>query len=149
NVETELPVPFQLPPPPLYFLGRDGQLTLMESLRSKNDGRLFLVVLDGMGGVGKTTLALRWLHDLRSEFPDGQLYVDLGAFSRNEIVKPDEALEWFLLALGLPAKRVPLGLAPREALYRSMTADRSMAILLDNALSAAQVRPLLPSSSRS
>src|SRR5215813_7646318 len=52
NTEPGLPVPFQLPPPPLYFLGRDGQVKLMDEMRSKNNDSPLLVVLDGMGGVG-------------------------------------------------------------------------------------------------
>jgi tetratricopeptide (TPR) repeat protein len=147
--EIEYLVPRQLPPSPRQFVGRARQLETLGRWLAENDGQPLIVMLSGMGGVGKTALALHWLHALRDQFPDGQLYVDLGAFSTNETVQPADALEWFLLALGLPAKRMPIGLASRAALYRSMTVDRSMAVLLDNALSAAQVRPLLPSSAAS
>ncbi|HWO64464.1 MAG TPA: tetratricopeptide repeat protein, partial [Umezawaea sp.] len=98
------------------------------------------------GGVGKTTLALRWLHDVRDSFPDGQLYLDLDAFSATGPVRSEEALECFLLALGVAADRVPPDLAGRTALFRSITAELSLVVLLDNATSAAQVRPLLPAS---
>lgn len=142
------PVPSQLPPPPPSFTSRDDELArLRQWLAEDHDGPL-LVVVSGAGGVGKTTLALRWLYDVRDKFPDGQLYVDLGAFAPTGPVEPEQVLEWFLLALGVPAESLPQGLAQREALYRSVTADRAVAVLLDNAYSAAQVRPLLPAASR-
>jgi len=83
--------------------------------------------------VGKTALALQWLHEHRAHYPGGQLYVDLGGFSLVEPVSPTEVLEWFLLALGVAAEAVPTALPQREALYRSITADRSVVVLLDNA----------------
>ncbi|TCO50875.1 tetratricopeptide repeat protein [Actinocrispum wychmicini] len=142
-------VPSQLPAPSPSFTSRDDELAqLRQWLDTEPDGPL-LVVVSGAGGVGKTTLALRWLHDARDRFPDGQLYVDLGAFAPTGPVEPEQVLEWFLLALGVPATTMPQGLAQREATYRSLTADRAVAVLLDNAYSAAQVRPLLPATSRS
>jgi tetratricopeptide (TPR) repeat protein len=142
------PVPSQLPPPPGFFTSRDRELAELERWFGEDSGQPLLAVISGPGGVGKTTLALRWLHDVRHHFTDGQLYVNLGAFSANRPATPEEVLEWFLLALGLPADRVPPGLPQREALYRSFTADRAIAVLLDDALSVAQVRPLLPASQR-
>ena len=134
-------MPQQLPPAPGVFVSRVDELTELDRWREHEDRQL-LVVVSGPGGVGKTSLALRWLHDSRDRFPDGQLYVDLGAHT--EAAQPDEVLEWFLGALGVEV--VPPSLAQRQALFRSLTADRSFAILLDNAASAAQVRPLLPAS---
>lgn len=92
----------------------------------------------------KPAWPLRWLRELRDQFSDGQLYADLGGFSAGGPVPPSQVLELFLLALGVAAERVPEQLAAREALYRSITADRSMAVLLDDAASAAQIRPLVP-----
>jgi tetratricopeptide (TPR) repeat protein len=103
-----------------------------------------LVVLTGPGGVGKTALAVQWGHSVRDRFPDGQLYVDLGGFSGGEPVDPREALSRFLRAFGVPAPHIPLALAEQAALFRSVTAGRSMLMVLDNAFSAAQVRSLLP-----
>ncbi len=134
-------VPQQLPPAPRLFVSRADELTEMDRWHAHDDHQL-LVVVSGPGGVGKTSLALRWLHDSRERFPDGQLYVDLGAHA--EAAQPDEVLEWFLGALGVEV--VPPSLPQRQALFRSLTADRSFAVLLDNAASAAQVRPLLPAS---
>jgi len=140
----DIPIPSQLPPPPRSFTSRDRELSLLRQW-SDDEGPL-VAVISGPGGVGKTTIALRWLHDARESFFDGQLYVDLGAFAPGGPIEPEQVLEWFLLALGVRPGNVPFGLAPRQALYRTMTAGRAMAVLLDNAFSAAQVRPLLPAS---
>ncbi|MCP2201419.1 ATP-, maltotriose- and DNA-dependent transcriptional regulator MalT [Lentzea flava] len=134
-------VPQQLPPAPRVFVSRVEELTELDRWHEHEDHQL-LVVVSGPPGVGKTSLALRWLHDTRDQFPDGQLYVDLGAHA--DAAQPDEVLEWFLGALGVEV--VPPSLPQRQALFRSLTADRSFAVLLDNAASAAQVRPLLPAS---
>ena len=144
----EYPVPSQLPPLPRHFTSRNRELSVLGEWAGDTPDRLVLAVITGTAGVGKTMLALRWLYQAREQFPDGQLYVDLGAFSPAGPVLPEDVLEWFLVALGLPATRIPDGLPQRAALYRSMTARRGISVLLDNALSAAQVRALLPSSPR-
>lgn len=138
-------VPRQLPPAARGFAGRRFEVDHLE--RWLGDDGPLCVVISGAGGVGKTSLALRWLHDVRDRFPDGQLYLDLDAFSPTGPVRSEEALECFLLALGVPADRVPPDLAGRTALFRSLTAQLSLVVLLDNATTSAQVRPLLPASS--
>ncbi|RKT52950.1 ATP-binding protein [Saccharothrix australiensis] len=138
-------VPRQLPAAPAHFTGRADEQAELDTIHGQ-DGRM-LAVLCGPGGVGKTALALHWAHGRR--FPDGQLYVDLAGFSGGEPVLPGEALGLFLRGLGVPPERVPAELVEQAALYRSLTADRALLVLLDNALSAAQVRPLLPASDRS
>ncbi len=137
-------VPRQLPPAARGFAGRRFEVDHLE--RWLGDDDPLCVVISGAGGVGKTTLALRWLHDVRDSFPDGQLYLDLDAFSATGPVRSEEALECFLLALGVAPDRVPPDLAGRTAMFRSITAELSLVVLLDNATSAAQVRPLLPAS---
>ncbi|GGM74357.1 hypothetical protein GCM10011609_07740 [Lentzea pudingi] len=134
--QEPVPVPFQLPPAPRCFVSRQDELAALEGWP--------LLVISGPGGVGKTSLALRWLHDRRAEFPDGQLYADLGAHSPNGPVAPEDALEWFLHAFGM--RDVPGTLPARQALFRSVTAGLAFSVLLDNAVSSAQVRPLLPAS---
>lgn len=142
-------IPFQLPPAPRLFTSRHDELTELDGWRAADDDHPLVAVISGPGGVGKTSLALRWLHDAREHFPDGQLFVDLDAHASAGPATPDEVLEWFLLALGVETGRIPLELAQRQALFRSVTNDRSFAVLLDNAASVAQVRPLLPTTSGS
>ncbi|WP_433269366.1 ATP-binding protein [Actinosynnema sp. CS-041913] len=138
----QTPAPRQLPAAPAHFTGRVDELSELDGI-FRQDGRM-LAVLCGPGGVGKTALALHWAY--RHRFTDGQLYVDLAGFSGEEPVTPGEALGLFLRGLGVPPERVPAGLVEQAALYRSLTADRNLLVVLDNALSAAQVRPLLPAS---
>jgi tetratricopeptide (TPR) repeat protein len=144
----DYPVPAQLPPPPHVFTSRTDELSELDGWLDENQGQPLLSVISGPAGVGKTTLAVRWLRDVRERFPDGQLYANLGAFSGGP-VDPEEALGRFLIDLGVSPRRIPEQLPQRETLYRSLTTDRSIAVLLDDALSAAQVRPLLPASVRS
>lgn len=147
HAEAELPIPSQLPSASPFFTARERELADLENWYAASHGEPMLAVITGPGGVGKTTLALHWLRRMRDQFPGGQLYVDLDAFSSTGPVRPTEVLEWFLLALGLPAERMPAGLSQRAGLYRSLTARRAIAVLLDNALSVAQIRPLLPAAS--
>jgi tetratricopeptide (TPR) repeat protein len=107
-----------------------------------------LVVLRGPGGVGKSAIALRWLDTALDRFPDGQLYAELTQ-ANGEPVAVEDVLGSFLRALGVPPDRVPNGFAERAALYRSVTANRSTVLLLEDAISAAQVKTLLPTSGTS
>ncbi|MFF7551738.1 NB-ARC domain-containing protein [Streptomyces olivaceus] len=137
--------PWQLPPL-LRVIDRSRELAALERHRARaaRDDRPVLAALSGLGGVGKTTLALSWLHALRSGFPDGQLHADLGAQASDGPAHPAEVLARFLRALGVSAQQLPARPAERTALYRSLTANRRLVVLLDDAVTAAQVRPLLP-----
>ncbi|WP_433604006.1 tetratricopeptide repeat protein [Dactylosporangium sp. CA-139114] len=136
--------PAQLPAGARRFAGRADVLARLDELGAQ-DGAV--VALSGTAGVGKTTLAVHWAHRVRARFPDGQLYVNLRGFHPSGAPLPAEAaLDGFLTALGVPAGRVPAGLDAQSALYRTLLADRSMLVLLDNARDAEHVRPLLPSS---
>lgn len=106
-------------------------------------------VIAGTAGVGKTSLTLRWAHQVRDRFPDGQLYVNLRGYDPGPPVAVHQALHRFLTALGVPANDVPQDVDAASALYRSLLADRRVLVVLDNAATVGQVRPLLPGSASS
>lgn len=139
------PVPRQLLPVPAHFTDRRADLERLDSLRrGGGPGRPSRpVVVSGPAGVGKTALVSRWLWDLRAEAPDGQLYADLRAGGPGGPARPSEVLSRFLRAFG--AGPVPVEPAELAAMWRSLTAGLRIAVMLDNAMTAAQVRPLLPS----
>ncbi|MFD5406655.1 ATP-binding protein [Streptomyces griseorubiginosus] len=137
-------VPRQLPPVPDHFTNRRDELARLDRLvGTVRDGPL-VAVISGPAGVGKTTLARRWLLARADSFPDGQLYADLRGHSPDGPARPGELLGHLLRSLG--RTEVPTELNEQAALWRSVTAEARFALLLDNALSAAQVRPLLPGS---
>ncbi|GGW44268.1 AfsR/SARP family transcriptional regulator [Streptomyces griseoloalbus] len=139
--------PAQLPATVPDFTGRVSFVRdLSEVLASASgaEGQVMAVsALAGIGGVGKTTLAVHVAHQARTAFPDGQLYVDLqGAGARS--AEPETVLGSFLRALGTADSAIPDSLEERAALYRSVLDGRRVLVLLDNARDAAQIRPLLP-----
>jgi tetratricopeptide (TPR) repeat protein len=140
---THMPRPSQLPPVS-RVTGRAAELDLLQAAREDR-----VVLVSGPPGVGKTALALHWGHSVRADFPDGALYADLHGQAPDGPATPSEVLGRFLRALGIASQQVPAGLAEQTALYRSAMAERHMLVVLDDALSAAQVSPLLPSSSAS
>ncbi|GAA3478239.1 ATP-binding protein [Streptomyces yanii] len=143
-------VPRQLPPDLVTFRGRDEALAAVHGLTSQVAGRgghVVISAIGGMAGVGKTTLAVRWAHQVANHFPDGQLYVNLRGFEDSgQPLDPGEALGGFLGALGVPSGSVPSGTEERSALFREQTTSRQLIVVLDNARDAEQVRPLLPAS---
>ena len=139
-------VPRALPAPPPHFTGRERERgTLTGLLKPDLGARVVVAVIGGTAGVGKTSLAVSWAHQVADHFPDGQLYVNLRGFDAAEqVMDPAEAVRCFLDALQVPTQRIPAGLDAQTALYRSLLAGRRMLIVLDNARDAGQVRPLLP-----
>lgn len=142
------PVPAQLPADVGDFTGRTGYVgDLSDQLAACADTQdgtaVTIVVVSGPAGVGKTTLAVHAGHLHRRRFPDGQLYVNLGG-AGGQPVSPEEVLGRFLRDLGLDSSAVPRDADERAVLYRSMMSDRRLLIVLDDARSGAQVRPLIP-----
>jgi DNA-binding SARP family transcriptional activator/tetratricopeptide (TPR) repeat protein len=139
------PVPAMLPPMIAGFTGRADHLAKLDAAASADPGGAVVVsVVAGTAGVGKTALAVHWSHRARARFPDGQLYVNLRGYDPDPPLAPAQALFGFLRALGVPPGDVPADLPSATGLYRSVLADKRVLVLLDNAATAEQVRPLLP-----
>ena len=150
-------VPAQLPADVDVFTGRAQELAELDRLLSPTPAQtgamdaggggstaVVISAVSGTAGVGKTALALRWAHRVRGEFPDGQLYVNLRGYDPDQPLSAGYALAGFLRALGVPGAEIPPEVDNRASLYRSLLDGRRMLIVLDNAATVEQVRPLLP-----
>jgi DNA-binding SARP family transcriptional activator len=153
--EPELPaateIPRQLPAAAGHFTGRNAELEWLTDLAEPGDPQagapdpVVISAIDGMAGIGKSALAVHAAHALSSRFPDGQLFVDLHAYTKGHPPRdPGDALGMLLRALQVPAQRIPEDTQERAALYRQRLTGTRTLILLDNAADEAQVRPLLP-----
>jgi DNA-binding SARP family transcriptional activator/Tfp pilus assembly protein PilF len=143
----------QLPLDTASFTGRIQELDQILALVTTagdggvdaTPGLIAICAMDGMAGIGKTTLALRAAHLLASRFPDGRLFIDLhGHTDKVAPVDPGQALDRLLRAIGVAGDRIPADPEDRAALYRSELASKRVMIVLDNARDGTQVRPLLP-----
>lgn len=145
-VPTGSRVPSLLPADIASFVGRRRELERLHELRRSRTAATAMVIsaIAGTAGVGKTALAVRWAHRIRPEFPDGQLYVNMRGYDPEQPLAPADALAGFLRALGVRAQDIPATLDDRAARYRSELAGRRVLVLLDNAASVEQIRPLLP-----
>jgi transcriptional regulator with XRE-family HTH domain/tetratricopeptide (TPR) repeat protein len=141
------PVPAQLPRDLPDFVGRADTTDALagELLGAAAGRRAGVAAISGLGGLGKTTLAVHIAHRLRAAFPDGQLFVDLGG-GLGPGRDPDVLLDRMLRDLGVFMVDIPFGVAAKSALLRTVTADRRILFVLDDAHDSAQVRPLLPGS---
>jgi tetratricopeptide (TPR) repeat protein len=146
---SPVPTPQQLPGLVRSFVNRVGELRSLDGILADDDelSGVAVSVITGTAGVGKTSLALHWAHRVRHHFPDGQLYVNLRGYDPGPPVTAGEVLDRFLRALDEPAAAMAVDVEDKAALYRSRLADRRMLIVLDNAASVGQVRPLLPGAS--
>jgi DNA-binding SARP family transcriptional activator/tetratricopeptide (TPR) repeat protein len=140
------PGPCQLPPDIDDFTGRQAAVAQVQRLLEKERATAIVIsAIAGKAGVGKTALAVHVAHRLRPRFPDGQLYVNLRG-AEAQALAPADVLAGFLRALGVEGAAIAEGLDERVRQYRSWLADRRVLVVLDNAASEAQVRPLLPAS---
>ncbi|GAB2755366.1 AfsR/SARP family transcriptional regulator [Amycolatopsis magusensis] len=121
--------------------GREAELDSLRAQR-RTGGPVPVLVVDGMAGVGKTALAVRFAHEVSDDYPDARLFVDLRA--RNAPLSPEDALARLLRAAGVPDSAIPAELDERAALWRGELAGRKVLLVLDDAAEAAQVVPLLP-----
>ncbi|MDI2027129.1 tetratricopeptide repeat protein [Saccharopolyspora sp. TS4A08] len=137
-------VPRQLPADARGFVNRRDELRRLDVIIENASGSHAPCVLVGTAGVGKTSLAVHWAHRVAHRFPDGQLYVNLHGYDPGPPVTPSEVLGRFLRTLGAAPESIPSDVESRSALYRSLLAGRRMLIVLDNAATVSQVRPLLP-----
>jgi tetratricopeptide (TPR) repeat protein len=138
-----LPPPNQLPPP-VRLTGRAGGLATLDAARESR-----LALITGQPGVGKTALAVSWAHAIRGDYQDGALFADLHGYAADGPANVSDVLGRFLRALGVDPRQVSGDLAELTDLFRSLMIDRRMLVVLDDALSAAQIVPLLPSSAES
>ncbi|MEQ0560789.1 tetratricopeptide repeat protein [Amycolatopsis sp. NEAU-NG30] len=139
-------IPRQLPADVHGFVNRVEDLARLDEIAGDPADPAATIVLVGTAGVGKTSLAVHWAHRVRERFTDGQLYVNLHGYDPGPPVTPHEVLERFLQALDVPGQAIPADPESRAALFRSVLAGRRMLVVLDNAATVGQVRPLLPGS---
>ena len=135
----------QLPPAVADFTGRETEIAQLTDLLSADESRpgVPIAMISGLPGVGKTALALRVAHKIRSAFPDGQLWAQLDGATQHPR-DPGDVLGELLRALGVHGSAIPKSSAERASLYRSRLAGQRVLVLADDAASADQVRPLLP-----
>ncbi|MEV6969687.1 BTAD domain-containing putative transcriptional regulator [Hamadaea sp. NPDC051192] len=128
------------------FIGRSDEMAELDRViaAAAGSGAVVISAVAGVGGVGKTTLAVHWAHQHARDYPDGQLYLNLHGFGQSPPVTSIAALSGLLKALGVPPDKIPVDADEAAALYRATTADLRLLVLLDNARVADQVRLLLP-----
>jgi tetratricopeptide (TPR) repeat protein len=145
------PMPAQLPADTADFTGRGAAVQMLLGLlgvqpERDRPGAVVVTAVAGMGGIGKTALAVHAAHSLRDRFGDGQFFVCMGGAANP--VRPADVLARFLRDLGVADSDMPADEAERAARYRTLLADRDVLVVLDDVRDVAQVRPLLPGTAR-
>jgi DNA-binding SARP family transcriptional activator/Tfp pilus assembly protein PilF len=140
------PVPRELPADVAAFTGRATELDELDELLlgPQNTTAAVISAVSGTAGVGKTALAVHWAHHASRHFPDGQLHINLRGYDPDQPMPAADALATFLGSLGVPGQDIPQAEADRAARYRSLLVGKRTLIVLDNAATVEQVRPLLP-----
>ncbi len=140
------PIPAQLPHDVAGFTGRELELAALKPFAAGQENAAVVIsAIDGIAGVGKTALAVHFAHRVAAGFPDGQLFVNLRGFDPEQPpLAPGDVLARFVRALGADSAQAPKDLDELAAMYRSLLSGRRVLVMLDNAASAGQVRPLLP-----
>jgi DNA-binding SARP family transcriptional activator/tetratricopeptide (TPR) repeat protein len=127
------------------FTGRAEEIATVLAEAGDSGSTLPLCMIDGMGGVGKTALAVHLAHCLARQYPDGQYYIDLHGFSTGvDPLTPDAALDILLEVTGTPAEAIPATLPGKSARWRAELAGKQVVLVLDNAVNVDQVLPLIP-----
>ena len=136
-------IPRTMPHPIADFTGRHSEISdLLEMLRNGEAGQP--IAISGPGGVGKTALSIAVAHLARHEFPDGQLFADLRGSDNHQALSAYDTLGRFLRALGVDGSATPSSLDERVDLYKTIIANRTVLIVLDNVTSDDQINALLP-----
>ena len=147
---SSVPAARHLPPAAGGFIDRVHELKALDGATappaSESGAGAPLLAVTGGPGVGKTALVVNWARRQNGRYPDGELYADLGGHESGSPASPAEILDGFLRALNVPAPSIPVDIEGRATMFRSLVAKRKMLIVLDNAVAAAQVWPLLAGS---
>ena len=141
---TQTAAPYQLPSDIADFTGRQEQIDHATRLLQQRSEAVPILAIAGMGGVGKSSLAIHIAHRMREQFPDAQLYIDLRGAEKP--IDPSEALRSLLKGLGVEDQSISSSLPDQARHFRSVLSDKRALVLLDNANDEAQVRSLLPGS---
>jgi tetratricopeptide (TPR) repeat protein/transcriptional regulator with XRE-family HTH domain len=129
------------------FTGRQRELDHLADAAASAGAVVSIHAIGGMAGIGKTAFAVHAAHRLADRFPGGQIFVPLHGHTPGQLpADPADSLATMLAALGVPASQIPAKLEPRMALWRDRAAGRELLLVLDDAVSSEQVRPLLPGS---
>ncbi|MEK9161778.1 MAG: tetratricopeptide repeat protein [Chloroflexota bacterium] len=133
----------QLPSPPADFVGRDAELKILREY--VKEGGATICAVRGLGGLGKTALALKLTNELKQDYPDAQFYFNLQGAS-DKPLSPSDALAHVIRAYH-PTAKLPESEVELRSIYLSVLDDKRALLLMDNAKDAKQVEPLIPPSS--